>query len=105
MAMKYPKKKVLECLWMIRRMNIGILISPTLTQVIAEVVEIGLLIPDKITIIFAEDMLVDVDLCNKRPANLPLGIGEHEFMLNGEVDIGLIPANIPPINKLNAVDF
>ena len=90
---------------MIRRMNIGILISPTLTQVIAEVVEIGLLIPDKITIIFAEDMLVDVDLCNKRPANLPLGIGEHEFMLNGEVDIGIRISTINSTIKATVVDF
>ena len=48
-------------------------------------------------------MLIDVDLGHKGPSNLPMVTREHAFMLNGELDIGNRPANIPPITKANMV--
>ena len=49
-------------------------------------------------------MLVEVDLGHKIPATLPLKIGEQDLMLKGELNIGLIQATIPPINKMTVVD-
>ena len=49
-------------------------------------------------------MLIEVDLVHKGPFYLFIVIGEHGLMLKGEVDIGLIPATIPPITKVNVVD-
>ena len=73
--MKFPKKKVLKCLWVMKDVYIGLLIPATHPLLIAEEVGICLLIPDTIPFIITEDMLVDVDLGHKRPATLPIIIG------------------------------
>ena len=49
--------------------------------------------------------MVDADLGNKRPSTITIEIWEQEFMLKGEVYIGLIPTTIPPITKENVVYF
>ena len=48
-------------------------------------------------------MLVEMDLGHKIPTTSTIEIREQEFMLKGEVDIGLITATIPPITKVNVV--
>ena len=77
--MKFLKKKFLKCLWEMKDVDIGLLRPSTHPQVIANVLGIGLLIPTTLPLIIAEDikvvMLVEVDLGQKRPANLPLEIG------------------------------
>ena len=59
----------------------------TITQVIAKVADIGILIPSTISLIITEDiivvMLIEVDICHKRPAILTIKIGEQEFILKG----------------------
>ena len=84
--------------------DIVLLRPATLPQVIAEVMEIGLLRTATITLIITDDMLVEVDLGQKIPIILPLSIGEHEFMLKVEVYKGIIPAIIRPITKVAVVD-
>ena len=49
-------------------------------------------------------MLIEVDLGHKIPETLPLTIRTHELMLKGEADIGLRPATITPITKVDGVD-
>ena len=49
-------------------------------------------------------MLVDIDIGHKIPETLYLEIGEQEFMLKLEVDIGLRPDIISPITQVNVVD-
>ena len=48
-------------------MDIGLLRPSTLTEVIVEVMDVGLFIIDTLPLIIAEDVLVDVDLGHKRP--------------------------------------
>ena len=61
-------------------------------------------LPETIPLVISGDMFIEVYLGHKIPSNLPLEIGEQELILNGEVDIGLRPANITPINYVNVVD-
>ena len=49
--------------------------------------------------------MIVVDLSHKISVTLPLTIREHELVLKGESDIGLRPANIAPITKVNVVYF
>ena len=49
-------------------------------------------------------MLIEVDLGHKRPATITLAIRKQELMLRVELNIGLRPATIPPITKVNVVD-
>ena len=49
-------------------------------------------------------MLIKVDLGHKRSENVLLEIREQEFMLEGEVDIGLRLSTIDPLTKANVVD-
>ena len=86
-------------------MEIGLLRPSTLPQVTPKVVHIGLLKPATLPLVIAEGILVEVDLGHKRPATLLLIIGEQEVMFQGEVNISLRPATIPPITKVNVVDF
>ena len=101
--MEFLRKKVLKCLRISKSVGIGILRPANLPRLITEVVDIGILQTEHIPLVITEDVLVDVGLGHNRPATLPLAIGEKELMLNGEVDIGLIPSTIPPITKLNVV--
>ena len=105
MAMKFPKKKVFNFLWMRKYVDIGLLRPATLPQVISEVMDISLLRPSTLPLIIAEDVLVEVDLRHKRQANLPLTIGEQSLILKGYVDIGLRPAIIPLITKATIIYF
>ena len=50
-------------------------------------------------------VIPDVDLGLKGPFNPLLTIMENLFMVIGEVDIGLIPANLSPITQAIMVDF
>ena len=50
-------------------------------------------------------MMVEVDIYLKRPTTLPLAIMEQELMLVVEMDIGHIPATIPPITQVSVVYF
>ena len=81
MMMKLPKKKVLKCLWLMKYLDIGLLRPATLPQVITEVVYIGILIPATLPLVILEDMIVvmllEMDLGNKRPATVPIKIGEQ----------------------------
>ena len=83
--MKFMKKKVLKCLWVMKDMDIGLLIPTTLPIVITEVMNIGLLRPATLPLIivdvFIVVMLVEVDLGNKIPVTVYLTILEQEFML------------------------
>ena len=45
-------------------------------------------------------LMLEVQLCIKRPAIIPLTIMEQELMLTGEVDIGIRPATLPPIDQV-----
>ena len=85
-------------------MDVGLKIPATLPQVIAEVVDVGQVWPDTLNIIIADDVLIEVDIGHKRLATIPLAIMEQEFLLKGEVDIGLISATISPLTKANVVD-
>ena len=79
MTMTDPKNKFLKCLWVMKGVDIGLLIPSTLPQVIAEVVYIDLLRPATLPPIIVEDitvvMLVEVDICNKIPSTLPIKTG------------------------------
>ena len=66
--------------------------------------DVSQVLPETIPLVISEDIFIEVYLDHKIPYNLPLEIGEQELILNGEVDIGLSPANIPPINNVNVVD-
>ena len=94
--MTFMEKKVLKCLQerkfvdiglvrpdtlpqviveFMKVVNLGLEISATLTQLIAEVVDVGQVLPATITLVTTEDILIDVDLGHKRPDTLPLEIG------------------------------
>ena len=125
MIAKLLKKKFLKCLRLRKFMDIGLLRPSTLPQVImevmkvvemcikipatlpqvnVEVLDVGQVWTDTIPLVIVEDMLIEVDLGNKRPDNLPLKIGEQDLMLKRKVDIGLQPDNIRPVIKANVVD-
>ena len=65
-------------------MDIGILRLGTITQVIADVVDLGILIPATILLIIVENMLIEVDLGHQIPANITLTIRYQELMLKRE---------------------
>ena len=123
-TIKVMNKNIWKCLWLSKVVNIGLLIPAilpqaitdlmkvvdigllrpaTLPQVTAEVVDVVQVRPAIMLLVIAEGMLIYVDLGNNIPATLPLVIGEQELMLKGEVDIGLQPATITPLTKLNMV--
>ena len=72
----------------------------TLPPVTTEVAKIGILRPATLTLVIAEDMTVELDLVQNRPATINITIGEHELMMKGKVDMGLIPYTITPITKV-----
>ena len=76
-----------------------------LHQVIAGIVDLGQVLPATIHLAIVEDMLIHVNIGHKRPATLPLSIGEHDLMLKGEVDIGLRPSTITLVTKVSVVYF
>ena len=65
-------------------MDIGILRLGTITQVIADVVDLGILRPATILLIIVENMLIEVDLGHQIPANITLTIRDQELMLKRE---------------------
>ena len=56
--MKLPKKKVLKCLWVMKYVDIVLLRPATIPEVIVEIVDIGILIPDNLPLIMSEDIIV-----------------------------------------------
>ena len=73
-------------------MDIALLIPATLSLIITEVVKvlyIGIKISATLPQLIAEDTLIEVDLCYKKPANILIKIREQDFMLKGEVSISL----------------
>ena len=93
----------MKCFCVRKDTEICLLRPATITEVNAEVVDIILLRSATLPIVITEDMLVEADLGHKRPSTLHLEIREHEFMLKGEVDIGLRPSTINPATKLTVV--
>ena len=55
--------------------------------------------------LIGEDIVVEVDEGQKRPATHALAIGEQELMLKGYVYIGIRPDTIPLTTKGTMVDF
>ena len=86
-------------------MDIGLKRPATVSQVIVEVMDVGQVWSATLPLLFAEDVLIVVDLSQKISVTLPLTIREHELVLKGESDIGLRPATIAPITKVNVVYF
>ena len=87
--------------------DIDVLRPANIPQVIVEVVKIGLLRTATIPQVIIEDIIVvmsvEMDIGHKIPATIPLVVGEQELMLKGEVDKGLIPVTITPVNQLTVV--
>ena len=81
----------------------------TITQVIAEVVGIGILRAATLTLVIMDYimvlMLVEVDLGKNIPSTIPIATGEHELTLKVEVDMGLRPSTLTPTTHLNMVYF
>ena len=106
-TMEFLMKKLLKCLCVMEDVEIGLLRPATLPLTIAEViilvkmieVDLGHKRPSAISLAIVEFiilmLMVEGELGLKRPAILPLAIVEQEFMLLGEVDIGLRPATLP----------
>ena len=84
-------------------MGIGLKRPSTTPQIIAEFMNVGQVWTATIYIAIVEDMLIEVDLGHKIPANILLAIKKQELMLKGEVDICLRPAIIFLINRVNVV--
>ena len=85
-------------------LDLGLNRPAIIHQGIAEVVEVGQVLPDNFTLVIAEDMLIEADLVHKRPATITISIREHELILRGEAYIGLRPATITPITNVNMLD-
>ena len=85
-------------------MEIVLKITSTLPQVIAVVMYVGQVNPATLPLFIMENMLKYVDLGQKRQTTLPLAMVEHDFMLKGEMDIGLQKEAIAPLTKANVVD-
>ena len=70
-------------------------------------------IPTTLTLLIVEFIIVMIkvvkiaegDICLKITAIITLKIVDQELMLTGEVNIGLIPATLPPITQVIVVDF
>ena len=86
-------KKVLECLWEMKYVNLGLKRPPTFP----------LEIMDFIVVLIKVVIMVEVDIDIKRPANLTLIIVEQGLMLMGEVDIVMTPDNITTITQVPVV--
>ena len=78
MMMKFTKKKFLKCLWVMKDVDIVLLVTANLPQLIMEVADIGLLIPSTLPLSIVEDiillMLLEVDLGHNRPATITIAI-------------------------------
>ena len=69
-------------------------------------------IPTTLTLLIVEFIIVMIkvvkiaegDICLKITAIITLKIVDQELMLTGEVNIGLIPATLPPITQVAMVD-
>ena len=88
----------------VKVMEIGLLRHTTLPQVISEVVDVGQVRPAITPIVITKDMLIDFDISHKRPSTLTLDIMEQELMFKVEVDMGLRPATITSLTKVNMAD-
>ena len=79
-TIQFRKKKVLNCLRLIKYVCIGFSIPATLPTVIAEVGDLVLLRLSTLPIISTEDVIVamflDVDIGYNRPSTIPLAIME-----------------------------
>ena len=89
--MQSLKNKVLNCLWVTKDVDIGLLRSATIHVVILEVIIVVI--------------LVEVNLGHKRPATIPLTIVYQYIVLKGEVYICLRPVTINHITQVTVVDY
>ena len=108
--------KILKCLQVVEDVEIGLSRADIIPLAIADFIIVmimvyiylGLKKPDTITLAIVEFIIlvltVELELGLNIPATLPLVIMEQELMLTGEVDIGLIPATLPPITQFALVD-
>ena len=69
------RKKVLTCLWERKESDIGLSRQISLLQVVVECMDIGILIPENLIVVIAEDVMVEVDIFSERPAIFPIKIG------------------------------
>ena len=84
--------------------DIGIKRSANLTQLIADVVNLGQVLSATIHLVIVEDMLIEVDPYHKRPSAITLTDNRQEYMFKGEMYIGLIPETNTSITEVNVVD-
>ena len=93
---------------LLRPENLPLTTTELIIVAMMEEVDIGLKIPATIPIVIVEFIilvkLVEVDLGLKRPDTLSLEIADQELIPTGWVDIGLIPATIPPNTQVLVVD-
>ena len=92
--MVFMMMKVLECLSVMEDVDICLLRQTTIPL---EVLEI-------IIVVIEVVMMLYVDMGLLRKATLPLLILDKELKLTGEVDMGLRPATLTPINKMAVVN-
>ena len=116
MVMVFLMMKVLQCLRTMEDVDIFLLRPFTLPLEIKEfiivvkmvVVDLSLKRPSTLSIAIVEFiilvLMVEVGLCLKRPDTIYFAAMEQEFMLMGELGIGLIPATIPPITEVDVAD-
>ena len=64
---------------------------------------IGIFLPATLILVITKDMLVEVDIGQKRPDTIHLEIEEEYLMLKEEVDIGLRSSTINPITKVKVL--
>ena len=106
--------KIMQCLQIMKYVDIGLLIKSTLLLAIADFIIVLTLLEVDISInrpatispsIMKLVLTVEVELSLTRPATIPLKIMDQEFMLTGEVDTGRRTATLPPITQVALVDF
>ena len=104
--------KCLQFLWVMEDMNTGLLIPATLPLAITVFIivvtmldmDIDLKRPATLSLAVVDFIILvlvlEVQLGIKRPAIIPITILEQELVLTIEVDIGIIPATLPPIDQV-----
>ena len=107
-VLKYMRVMEDVAIGILRPVTIPIITSEFITVVTMVDVDVCLNIPATLSLVIVEFIIlvfmVKVELGIKRPANFPLAIADKELMLTGEVDIGLVPATLPPMTHVDVVD-
>ena len=85
----------MKCLQVMEEVDLGLKILANINLTIVEFIIVAIKVVT----------MVEVDIGLKRPATIPLAIVDQELMLIGEMDLGIIPENIPPITQVGMEDF